>query len=516
MRRLLPVPVVLLALTGLFGGGPPPEKPKLLLMIAVDGLGAEVLARAEPALEGGLKRLLREGRSFSSAVVDHAITVSHPGHVTLATGRHPAGHGIVDAAFYRKEGFTDAVIDPDTKLVGVPNSMGGSPRWIEAPTLAEWAQSADPDARCVAVGTGRWSSLLHAGHARCDVYWYTPGAGRYVTSTAYRQEDAAWAKAFNAERLPELLERSRVWETTVPARRRGLARKDAAPYEGDLVHTAFPHRLTDVLSPGEALDPRATWGWFAGTPWADEATLALTLEGIRAGELGKRAAVDVVSVVLSVIDDTGHYYGAGSLEQLDTLLRIDRALGSFFADLDRLVGRGKWAVALSSDHGMLDVPEAVVEAGGKAQRLSMEEIGKLLAASPEALPGILAKHPAVAEVTRVEDLGKGAEPFASLWRHSARPDRVPRFPLFHDEDGTSPIGAAGLLVRLKEGTIPDLDRAVHGSPYPYDRRVPLVVMGPGVRKGRSAEAARTVDVAPTLARLAGIPLPAGLDGKPLL
>src|SRR5262245_43663313 len=112
----------------------PVQKPKLLVLIAVDGLGADVLARAEPALTGGFRRLLQEGRSFQDTVVDHAITVSHPGHVTLATGRHPAGHGIVDAAFYRPEGFTDAVTDPSVKIVGVPAAMGGSPRWIEAPT----------------------------------------------------------------------------------------------------------------------------------------------------------------------------------------------------------------------------------------------------------------------------------------------------------------------------------------------------------------------------------------------
>ncbi|HET9298654.1 MAG TPA: alkaline phosphatase family protein [Candidatus Polarisedimenticolaceae bacterium] len=497
----------------------PVQKPKLLVLVAVDGLGAEVLARAEPALRGGFRRLLQEGRSFPDAVVDHAISVSHPGHVTLATGRHPAGHGIVDAAFYRPEGFTDAVNDPTVKIVGVPGAMGGSPRWIEAPTLSEWAQTASPDARCVAVGTGRWSSLLHAGHARCDVYWYGPGVGRYVTSTAYREDDAPWAAAFNADRLPSLREASRHWELSVPASRRMLARRDRQPYEGDLVHTTFPHRLADVATPEEAADPRAVFGWFAGTPFADEATLELALAGVRASELGKRAPVDVLSIVLSTIDDSGHYYGSGSLEQLDVLLRLDRALGKFFDALDREVGRGRWAVALSADHGMLDVPEAIVEGGGEAQRFAGEEMALLLAAlkavKPAARAALLRREPYVAEVLRAGEPG-GTEPFATLWRHSARADRVPRFPLLDPEDGTSPAGEAGLLVRLTEGTIPDFDRAVHGSPYLYDREVPFLVMGPGVRPGRTKAKARTVDVAPTLAKLAGIPLPAVLDGKPLL
>lgn len=69
---------------------------------------------------------------------------------------------------------------------------------------------------------------------------------------------------------------------------------------------------------------------------------------------------------------------------------------------------------------------------------------------------------------------------------------------------------------LTKGTIIDLDRAVHGSAYQYDRNVPLIFMGTGVTAGTSAKLAYTVDVAPTLATLAGVSFPVNLDGKPLL
>jgi len=55
----------------------------------------------------------------------------------------------------------------------------------------------------------------------------------------------------------------------------------------------------------------------------------------------------------------------------------------------------------------------------------------------------------------------------------------------------------------------------HGSPYWYDRWVPLVFLGAGVQPGRSEEAVHTVDLAPTLAFLAGIAVPEGLDGRVL-
>jgi arylsulfatase A-like enzyme len=55
----------------------------------------------------------------------------------------------------------------------------------------------------------------------------------------------------------------------------------------------------------------------------------------------------------------------------------------------------------------------------------------------------------------------------------------------------------------------------HGSPHYYDRHVPLIFLGAGVSPGVSTEHVATVDVAPTLASLAGIAPPAGLDGRSL-
>ena len=56
----------------------------------------------------------------------------------------------------------------------------------------------------------------------------------------------------------------------------------------------------------------------------------------------------------------------------------------------------------------------------------------------------------------------------------------------------------------------------HGSPYRYDRWVPLILMGPGIEPGIVDKQVRPMDLAPTLAALAGIPYPDDLDGKPLL
>ena len=73
----------------------------------------------------------------------------------------------------------------------------------------------------------------------------------------------------------------------------------------------------------------------------------------------------------------------------------------------------------------------------------------------------------------------------------------------------------GLIARLAPGTLIGEVPSGHGSAYDYDRRVALLLFGPGVPGGTDSSAARTVDVPPTLAALAGVRPDRLTDGRPL-
>jgi len=108
-------------------------------------------------------------------------------------------------------------------------------------------------------------------------------------------------------------------------------------------------------------------------------------------------------------------------------------------------------------------------------------------------------------MTREELLASGpADTLLTLYRRGYRRDRP------------TGLGNRGVNVRLREGYMTGGETATHGSPYAYDRRVPIVFMGAGVKAGRSDERVATVDIAPTLARLAGVPFPDNLDGRVLI
>ncbi|MET0403567.1 MAG: alkaline phosphatase family protein, partial [Cystobacter sp.] len=54
----------------------------------------------------------------------------------------------------------------------------------------------------------------------------------------------------------------------------------------------------------------------------------------------------------------------------------------------------------------------------------------------------------------------------------------------------------------------------HGVPYAYDQLVPLILAGKGVRPGLYTQQISTTDVAPTVAAILEINIPASAEGHP--
>src|SRR5688572_31928058 len=76
------------------GPPPPAPPPRLLIVIGVDHLGADLFDEYRPHFIGGLARLAR-GTMFRNGYQAHATTETCPGYATLLTGAHPARSGIV-------------------------------------------------------------------------------------------------------------------------------------------------------------------------------------------------------------------------------------------------------------------------------------------------------------------------------------------------------------------------------------------------------------------------------------
>jgi predicted AlkP superfamily pyrophosphatase or phosphodiesterase len=490
-------------------------RPRLVVMIVVDQFREPYLERYGESFTGGLRRLLDQGRLYTRATHDHAVTETAVGHATLSTGSYPMHHGIVANEWTERTsaGLVEVsnVGDSTEHIVGFPGFAGVSPHHLMRSGLADWIAAANPASQVASVSAKDRGAILPAAHAKGQVYWFDARAGRFVTSTYYRDRYPAWANDFTTRVLARYM-RDSVWVSRIPAAALALASADSVPWEGDGVHTGFPHRFAPDGRPGRF------WDWFAGTPMLDAATLDYASTMVTSLSLGRDEAPDLLNVSLSQTDRIGHSYGPLSREELDNLLRLDRELGDFFAFLDRTVGTGRWVVGLSADHGSLVAPETPWPGEQSGRRATPEEKAALkavrdtvasMSGDAEASAGAAAalrKLPFVADVYTHAQLTNGspADSFAVLERRALYPGRF-----------AADFSPSGVEVRYAEGWTTNVRGTSHGTPYWYDRHVPLLFMGPGMPAGRDSTRAATVDFAPTLARVVGVPVPPDVDGHPL-
>ncbi len=511
------------------GGGS--ERPSLVVLVVMDQFGANLVERYSSIFQYGFRRLLDEGYHFTRAEQDHAITNTSQGHTTAATGRFPAHHGIVDNSWYavgdngKLIGVVEHPTDSTAPVLGYPQLTGVSPRLRLTDGLGDWILAAHPKARAVTIAQGSGSAIgLAPMDPRGEVYWSSSTARAFVTSTYYTDTYPAWVERFNRQLWP-LIAADSVWESAIPPGAESLARRDDVPYEGDQTHTTFPHRLSEETA--NPADSSQRYAWVRGLPSHDGIILRLVREAVTAERLGRRGVTDYLGVNLSSLDDVGHDYDPWSLEQLDALLRLDREIGELLTFLDAEVGAGRYVIAVTGDHGVATAPEYAAEIGAPGRRVTRAEIDRLIDAVAALGPPPASYDPALARrvvavverfdfvadaMTRDDLEGSApADSFLARYRNSYRPDRVPWFPL-RATDGRT-LAPYGVIVRLVEGAMPGYATAVHGSPYDYDRRVPMMIFGAGVSPGSSDDRVRTVDLAPTLAALAGIAVPGDIDGR---
>ena len=508
------------------------EKPALLLLIAVDQMRADYLDRFRPQLIGGLRTLLEDSAVFINARQDHAITSTAPGHAAMLSGLYPRDNGMVDNTWFDRtlERRERAAIDPEKQLVGVSatnNSPGVSPRQFLGTSLVGWLKDLDPLSQAVSISRKDRAAVLMAPEAE-HVYWWHAASGRFISSTYYQDELPDWVNVFNGnDWLSGYLGGS--WEQLEAEPAYILSRPDA--YEGERgprgFGTVFPHPFpTSRPALGRTIEL---------TPFMDKATLDLGRAAITALNLGQDGVTDVLALGLSSTDSVGHYFGPYSRELQDQILRLDRMLGDFLEFVDRTAGLHRTLVILTADHGVAPLPEYSRELGDAAERLRLGEIYRGISeylgdefggenwftssshgwiqvdrakATKLGVDANYIVHKAreyietldtVVAVFSHDDLLEDRKPqsqIEELLRRSFYAERLGDLYLLH-----SPLSLwqTGLATN-------------HQSPYDYDRRVPLILRGPGIRPGVYAEPVAIVDIAPTLAHMLGLTAPNALEG----
>ena len=521
-----------LALAGAACAAPSPA-PKLVVVIAVDQFGLELFQRYRPTFTGGLKQL-SEGLVYTG-YQSHAATETCPGHSTLLTGMHPSRTGIVANSWYDRA-MASTVYCVSVEGVADPSAKGSAKLRVD--TLGDWLNRARPAARSIAVAGKDRSAIMMAGHHPDAVYWWEDGRGFDTSGYAgpATRSVLAPARAFNRRRFAAWRKQPpQLWPQTPPPRCAALQR----PYRfGDI---ALSGRVPPDAAQRGRLGPRNPD--FADqllvSPTLDRMTLEFAGDLVRHFRLGQRRETDLLAISLSGTDMIGHRYGSGGAEMCVQLNALDAALGSFFAELDRR--KISYVVVLTADHGGIDAAE---RRGPPARRVDARGLLADLSKHLRTTFGLAYDPLEGAYRQLVINLGPADEPrrpaiaAAALTWLRARPEVADAFlgsdiakvqvapgkppPELTTEErfaeSYDPERSGDILVAYAEGSTVGAPRAPgdavagHGSPWDYDRKVPIVFWWPGVTAKHETLPIETVDIAPTLAPLLRI-TPPPVDGR---
>lgn len=535
MRKFL-LAGVALALASTGAAAEAPQRPKLIVAIAVDQFSADLFNEYRGRVTSGLKRLA-QGAVFARGHQSHAATETCPGHSTILTGSRPARTGIIANDWQNPRSTrTDSAGKPSYEVYcaedeAVPGSTSAnytvSPAHLKVPTLGDRMKRAMPGTRVVAVSGKDRGAVMMGGHnADLEIWW----DGKAFTT--YKANASALPAALAAINARAAAAVAKPVAIKLPPSCRGQSRDVA-------ISPTMSVGTLKLRKPG---DER---GWRA-TPAFDAMTLDVALAAFDQMKLGRGPGTDVLAVSFSATDYVGHGFGTEGAEMCAQIAALDATIGRLFAALDK--AKMPYSVVLTADHGGHDVPErnredALPSAERADVALSARAMGAKLAAQfgladnaligratfgdmylSAAIPSdkraavldaavsAYRASPQVAAVFTASEIMAAPPPAQPVDEWSLR-DRV--------KASFDPERSGDFIVLLKPFVTPIPAMvtgpgfvATHGSPWGYDRRVPMLFWWKGMTGFEQPNPVETVDILPTLASLIGLDVPAGeIDGR---
>lgn len=524
--------------------------PRLAVVISIDQFRYDYLDRfAGVFAADGFRRLREQGIDFRDCHYRHGVTKTAPGHALMLSGVHANVHSIVANEWTDRTTWLSVnnVEDSGAPLVGAAPGIGGlleaksgrSPRNFNATTVGdELKLRHGADARVIAVGNKDRAAILLGGRLADAAYWVD--RGRFVTSRYYRPALPEWVAAFNAEGRPEKVF-GQTWDRLLaPEVYERLAGPDdvAAENPANGLGRTFPRKIDG----GKAELGNEFYAAFQQVPAYSELLAEFAKRAVKAEQLGRHTATDLLCIGFAQIDHVGHAFGPDSQEVMDAVLRLDRVIADLLRFLDAEVGADNYVVVVTADHGVAPMPERL-QAMGRGVECGRAVSAEFTAVVEKGLNDKFGALPAPLYWALRDGSGFHFRPEALAAKKltSAQAEAVARAALltrpemlavYTRDDFASgrPLDAIGEMMRLSfhPARSPDVMYVLkpfwvetgklgstHGTPFNYDTHVPLLWYGAGLTPAAHAEPVGVDDLAPTLSGILGLPAPPQARGRKL-
>jgi hypothetical protein len=543
----------------------PHPRVKLAVLVVFDQMRGDYPERWKPLFgTNGFVRLQTAGATFTHCHYPYAITTTGPGHASILSGTCCDKHGIINNNWFEGGGAVYCAGSSSRyEFVPGPTPKGkdvGNPERFRGETLADVLLAVQPRAKVFGLSLKDRSAILPTGRHPTGAYWFN---GQFVTSTYYSERPHTWVEEFNKASVADrwfgkdwVKFRNDIdyekWSgpdrVTGEGKGVSVTAKDD-PARGWSQGIEFPHPNTGGRSkPGSEY-----YSTLANSPFGNDLLLEFAKKCISAEQLGADDIPDLLVISFSANDPVGHAWGPDSQEVLDITLRIDAVMADLLSFLDHQVGKDQYLLAVTADHGACALPEVSRSKGIDAKRVDPKVIQKDIEdhltqkfGTPVG-PAKSDKKPAWIEAQVLPWIYLNPKVCAAAQRSRAEVavavvEFISRQPEFArafsraDLESASPAEdhirtlvkrsyypdrSGDVFLVLKPYYIPSAaigTGTTHGSPYDYDRHVPLMVIGPGVVGGSKSEPttpqaaaaifARWLDVRPP--KFAEFPVPESL------
>jgi predicted AlkP superfamily pyrophosphatase or phosphodiesterase len=515
----------------------PAPKPKLVVFMVVDGLPQrQITGYRDQLAPDGLARFLDRGTWFADAHYGHAFTVTAAGHATMLTGAYPHRTGIIGNDWRDPTTGEMTYCTGDTSATYIGHKTqpldGTSPKNLRVETVGDVLKRVNPQSKVIGISGKDRGAILPAGKTG-TAYMYMGSSGQFASTTFYMKEHPAWVNSFNAAKPADRYFKTE-WKALLPEEAYARSVPDSQPWFG-------PRGGKLPMMMGVAADDAPGPNYYSAllrSPFADTLSLEFARAAIAGEGLGQDDAPDILTVSLSGHDYVNHAYSAESRLSHDHMLQLDRLFQSFFKDLDASVGKDNYIVVLTADHGFMQAPEFSQAQGLPAGRLSGSQtlarvntalesrfaapkLALYFSASALVLDKKLIAQKGldfntVADAARAALMAEPAIAAAYTRTELAAKSRMndPFFAQMTKSWNQDLSGDVQYALKPYWMMTSSSSNTTHGSPHRYDTNVPILLYGPKwFKPGRQDARVEVVDIAPTLARVLGVPAPSAAEGR---
>ncbi len=334
------------------------ERPRLTLIIVLDGCGQALLQKTLPFMRYGLKNLFEKGVVYSNAFQPHGMPETAVGHTGIGTGALAKDHGIVGNSWIDQAGnligsdqdsAENAAVFSPTGLY----SFGRSGKNIQVDTLADQISLNSNKSHpliTLSLSNKSRAAISMAGKAE-HCFWFDDLSGNYTSSIAYCKELPEWVKKFNKNhKLPK---DHIMWKPFFDAHHPAYNFPESDNYHYSTPgHSLLGKPLTLGKSEKEPLY------YYEKTPHANKRLLEFAFTALKeykdTGDL-------VMHLSISNPDKMLHILGPNSKEALDMMYHLDHQIGIFLNKIKSLISEEKVVIAVTADHGFGPIYELADE-----------------------------------------------------------------------------------------------------------------------------------------------------------